>query len=113
MIVSGPGDRLPTIKPEQVEYPVLIFAAAAAAELCIELDVLHGQSLGDRVRADLLDCPHLAGAHHLVLVEQEYRHSRRIQQFIDLGTSGPLPGWSEPVRGYFPDPVRFVADQNV
>src|SRR5271169_1313308 len=113
MIISDPGDRMLPIEAEQAEHPVLIQATAAAAELYIKVDLLHLHSLSDRTMADFFDRPDLTGPHHLVLVEQEHRHSGRIEQFIDLETPGPVPGRGVPVRGDLPDPVRFVADQDV
>src|ERR1700722_4436439 len=112
MIISSPGDRLLPTEAEQAEHPLLIQATAAAAELCIKVDLLHLQSLSDRTMADFFDRPDLTGPHHLVLVEQEHRHPGRIEQLIDLETPGPVRGRGVPVGRDLPDAVRFVADQD-
>src|SRR5579859_5106276 len=113
MIISGPVDRILPIEAEQTDYPVLIQATAATTELRIKVDLLHPHSLSDRTMADFFDRPDLTGPHHLVLVEQEHRHSGRIEQLIDLEAPGPVRGRGIPVGGNLSDPVRFVADQDI
>ena len=57
--------------------------------------------------------PSLAGAHDLVLVEQEHGHAGRGDELVDLRPSGAERGTRVAVGGGLADAVRLVEDQDV
>jgi hypothetical protein len=60
--VAFPRDGTARGKAQQAQDPLLVGAAASAAELSVEVDVPDGQALGLRRGVDLVDPSHLAGS---------------------------------------------------
>ena len=87
-----PRDRPARVEPEQAQHPLLVELRAAATELALQPDDLDPAARLLGLRADLPLGAHLAGPHHLVLVEQEDRTFGRRR-------SVPRPAvWRPPAR---------------
>jgi hypothetical protein len=99
---------------EQAGHPRVVRGGTAAPQLVLQPDDFDSaaQRLGGS--RDFAQRAHFAGSHGLVLVQQEDRHVRDVDQFVDLPVGSFslfFPGVL--VDALFADAMSFVADQNV